>query len=179
MKKIINKKIILIGTLILIAIIALVNIYNDLGKNTSFEIENYKITLKDLKAKKLGINSKYTAEFSNYNFIDMTKETFYVDFIDISDEIIINSLDNEDTLKKIKIGNKKFQYYFDNTKTCGQDAIMYYKIPNSNDYLTIKIRGGEIKSLSGGLAKCLANTTKTTLRDSELNKLMKFKIEHN
>ena len=56
MKKIINKKIILIGTLILIAIIALVNIYNDLGKNTSFEIENYKITLKDLKAKKLGIN---------------------------------------------------------------------------------------------------------------------------
>ena len=114
MKKIINKKIILIGTLILIAIIALVNIYNDLGKNTSFEIENYKITLKDLKAKKLGINSKYTAEFSNYNFIDMTKETFYVDFIDISDEIIINSLDNEDTLKTIKIGNKKFKYYFDN-----------------------------------------------------------------
>ena len=150
---------------------------------TIINIDNYKLVVHGKSVDSKPENSYFTTSFKEINRIDKEYYIIYVDFLETVSQNATTYTDGYGHIqtinkqKQLRIRDKKYSYNFDNNYTCGGNATLYYDIPNSDDMLIIKVRGGEIYFFDGAQAKCLTSVTESTLRNKKLKNVLDFKIE--
>lgn len=179
-----EKKLVLIGIVLFVILISIITITIINNKsNNSLHTQTIKIDNYNLVVKGNPVENKLNDSIFTTSFKIESKEThiFYVDYLGLS-YIDSNKVESENAdiiygseRATVTINGKKFWYTFDSSHTCGQDAILTYEIPNNDQLLKIRIRGGEMY-YNGMQAKCLSRTTMKTLKSRQLKKVLDFKI---
>ena len=182
-----NKKFFgIIGVLAVIIVVIGVYMFSTKHKSTQNEtvaVNKMSITIKgytmDINSKEVGHASSKSYFNTSFDIIDKdnNKCTYYVDFVDLN--LISDNTGNDGIIddiarpKEITINGKKFEYYLDESNW---NATLYYRIPDGEGQLIIKVSGGGVFDSEGNQAKMLAYVDEKVLESDELAEILKFSV---
>ena len=178
-----NKKIVIIITALVIigiaAIVAALCLSKKLIGTETFEMGDYKITVKAKKAETQNSDSYFTTEFeteSDYIY------KYQVEFQSIDEGNKENGFVYElrATDMTVKIGDTYIYGYYD-LGDAPSSMTMYYHIESSNKYIIIKVKGVGVYTKDGSQLKMMPNikNDKKLQNSEDLKRILDIKVEKN